>query len=68
MSPREQCEMLLRKAAADEGMVDKVLDDPDISDELVGFHWNGIIVVAQIGVIWTAYPAERTIWPPGIED
>lgn len=38
MSPREQCEMLLRKAAADEALVDKVLDDPAIADELVGYH------------------------------
>lgn len=38
MSPREQGEMLARKAAADEALVDKVLDDPDIADELVGYH------------------------------
>ena len=38
MSPREQGEMLLRKAAADEALVDKVLDDPHIANELVGFH------------------------------
>ena len=38
MSPREQAEMLLRKAAADAALVDKVLDDPAIPDELVGYH------------------------------
>jgi len=38
MSPRGQCEMLLRKAGADETLVEKVLDDPAIADELVGYH------------------------------
>jgi HEPN domain-containing protein len=38
MSPREQGEMLMRKAAADEALVDKVLDDPDIANDLVGYH------------------------------
>ena len=38
MSPREQSRMLLRKAAADEALVAKVLDDPAIADELVGYH------------------------------
>ncbi|MBI4664493.1 MAG: HEPN domain-containing protein [Verrucomicrobia bacterium] len=38
MSPREQSAMLLRKAAADEALVDKVLEDPVIPDELVGYH------------------------------
>ena len=30
--------MLARKAAADEALVHKVLDDPDLADELVGYH------------------------------
>jgi len=38
MSPREQSEMLLRKAAADEALVHKVLAAPDIADEVVGYH------------------------------
>lgn len=38
MSPREQGEMLLRKAAADEALVEKVIDDHDIANELVGYH------------------------------
>ena len=38
MNPREQSERLLRKAAADEVLVDKVLDAPDVADELVGYH------------------------------
>ena len=38
MSRREQCHMLLRKAAADEFLIDKILEDADIADELVGFH------------------------------
>ncbi len=38
MTPREQAETLLRKAAADEALVDKILDDPAIADELVGYH------------------------------
>ena len=38
MSPHEQAEMLLRKAAADEALVDKVFNDPAIADELVGYH------------------------------
>jgi len=38
MSPREQSEMLLRKAAADEALVEKVIDDHDIANELVGYH------------------------------
>ena len=38
MNPREQSERLLRKAAADEVLVDKVLDDADVADELIGYH------------------------------
>src|SRR5258705_13962928 len=38
MSPREQSEMLLRKAAADEALVHKVLGDSEIADEVVGYH------------------------------
>ena len=38
MTPREQSKMLLRKAKADEVLVDKILDDVDVADELVGYH------------------------------
>jgi len=38
MSRCEQSRMLMRKAAADEALVDKILDDPAIADELVGYH------------------------------
>jgi HEPN domain-containing protein len=38
MTRREQSVMLLRKAAADERLVEKALDDADVADELVGYH------------------------------
>src|SRR5437899_2374892 len=38
MSARKQSQMLLRKAAADEALVKKILADEEIADELVGYH------------------------------
>ena len=40
MSPREQSNMLLRKAAADELLVQKVLNEPAMTDEVIGFHYQ----------------------------
>lgn len=38
MSPREQSQMLLRKAGSDEALVEKVLEDTQIANEVVGYH------------------------------
>ena len=38
MKRREQAELLLRKAAQDESLLDEVLDSGSVSDEVIGFH------------------------------
>lgn len=38
MTPRDLANRFLAKAAQDEALVDRVLDDLDIADELIGFH------------------------------
>ena len=35
---RELAELLLRKAGQDALLVEKLCDDPDVSDEMIGFH------------------------------
>lgn len=38
MRPPERAELLLRKAAHDEVLLDQVLSSPQVSDEVIGFH------------------------------
>ncbi|MEI8042589.1 MAG: HEPN domain-containing protein [Verrucomicrobiota bacterium] len=38
MSQNPQTRLLLRKAAADEVLLDRILAAPEVDDELVGFH------------------------------
>ena len=38
MKPREQALLLLRKAAQDEALLDRVLESIEVSDEIIGFH------------------------------
>ena len=38
MKAREQAELLLRKAAQDESLLDEVLDSQNVSDEVIGFR------------------------------
>ncbi len=35
---RELALLLVRKAEGDEGLLDKLLDDPDVHDDILGFH------------------------------
>ena len=35
---RELALLLVRKAEGDESILDKLLDDPDVPDEILGFH------------------------------
>jgi HEPN domain-containing protein len=35
---RELALLLVRKAEGDEGLLDRLLNDPDVSDEILGFH------------------------------
>jgi hypothetical protein len=35
---RELALLLVRKAEGDEGLLDRLLGDPDVSDEILGFH------------------------------
>ena len=36
--PREHAELLLRKASRDEFVFDRLANDPECSDEVLGFH------------------------------
>jgi hypothetical protein len=38
IQPRPQCQLLLRKAAQDKAVLDKLMDDPAIEDETLGYH------------------------------
>src|SRR3989338_4599779 len=38
MKQHEQTRMLLRKAAADESLLDRVLSEETVDDEIIGFH------------------------------
>lgn len=38
MIPSEQARLLLRKAAQDQAVLEKLLDDPAIDDETLGYH------------------------------
>ncbi len=38
MTPSDQAQLLLRKAAQDLAVLDKLIDDPSIDDETLGFH------------------------------
>lgn len=38
MTPSDQARLLLRKAAQDLAVLDKLIDDPAIDDETLGFH------------------------------
>ena len=38
MTPSDQARLLLRKAAQDLAVLDKLIDDPSIDDETLGFH------------------------------
>jgi HEPN domain-containing protein len=38
MTPVEQAQMLLRKAAQDEALLDSVLEDTTVSEEIFGYH------------------------------
>ena len=38
MIPSEQARRLLRKAAKDQAVLEKLLDDPAINDETLGYH------------------------------
>lgn len=35
---RELALLLIRKAVGDESVIDKLLDDPDVPDDMLGFH------------------------------
>jgi hypothetical protein len=35
---RELALLLMRKAVGDESVIDKLLDDPDVPDDMLGFH------------------------------
>ena len=38
MIPSDQARLLLRKAAQDLAVLDRLLDDPAIEDETLGYH------------------------------
>ena len=38
MTPFDQAQMLLRKAAQDEGLLDAILEDKTVSTEIFGYH------------------------------
>ena len=38
MTPSDQARLLLRKASQDVAELDKLIDDPAIDDETLGFH------------------------------
>ena len=40
MKRREQAVLLLRKAAEDEALLDQVLTASEVSDEIIGFHYQ----------------------------
>ena len=64
MSPHELSEMLLRKAAADEALVEKVLADPDIANELVGYHAQQAVeklLKARLASLAVNYPKTHNL-------
>jgi HEPN domain-containing protein len=64
MSPREQGEMLLRKASADEALVEKVIGNPDIADELVGYHCQQAVeklLKARLAALGANYPKTHNL-------
>lgn len=38
MTPLDQAQMLLRKAAQDEALLDSILEDETVSAEIFGYH------------------------------
>jgi len=75
--------MLARKAAADEAVLDRLLDDPEVPDEVLGFHAQQAVekriksVLAELGVSFErthniAYLlgllADRDVDPPAHAD
>ena len=38
MTPSDQAQLLLRKAAQDMAVLNKLIDDREISDETLGYH------------------------------
>ncbi|MBI4326169.1 MAG: HEPN domain-containing protein [Chloroflexi bacterium] len=56
--------MLLRKAAADEVLVDKVLADSDVADELVGYHSQQAVeklLKARLAHLGVYYPKTHNL-------
>jgi HEPN domain-containing protein len=64
MSPSEQSQMLMRKAAADEALVEKVFADSDIADEVVGYHCQQAaekLLKARLAALAVNYPKTHNL-------
>ena len=64
MSPLEQSEMLLRKAAAEEVLVEKVLEESAIADELIGYHCQQAVeklLKARLVTLGVNYPKTHNL-------
>ena len=64
MSPREQGQMLVRKAAADEALVEKVIDDRAIANELIGYHCQQAVeklLKARLADLGVNYPKTHNL-------
>ena len=54
---RELASLLVRKAEGDEAILDRLLDDPDVPDDVLGFHAQQAIekrlkaVLAQVRIL-----------------
>jgi HEPN domain-containing protein len=56
---REQASLLLRRAAEDEALVDEVIDSPNVSDAVIGFHCQQVaekLLKAALAAIDVPYP------------
>jgi HEPN domain-containing protein len=64
MSPSEQSQMLMRKAAADEALVEKVFADDDIADEVIGYHCQQAaekLLKARLAALAVNYPKTHNL-------
>jgi HEPN domain-containing protein len=64
MSQLEQSELLFRKALADHALVEKVQDDPQIADELVGYHCQQAVekfLKARLAMLGVNYPKTHNL-------
>jgi hypothetical protein len=60
--------LLARKAEGDESVLDRLLDDPDVPDDVLGFHVQQAVekrlkaVLALRGIDFTASAISRRSW------